>query len=133
MRMPETVKGRTSPARTMGDFRLTKAERLLKRGEFEAVSRQPSHRLRSNHFLILMRPNLLPQARLGLAVGRKVGSAVARNRVRRRLKECFRLHKHRLPLGTDMIVIAHPGAAELDAKAICAELAQALGSVLPES
>jgi ribonuclease P protein component len=131
--MPEPTKGRMPPARTMSDFRLTKAERLLKRGEFQAVSRQPSLRLRTDHFLLLLRQSPLPHARLGLAVSRKVGSAVARNRVRRRLRECFRHHKHRLPPGTDLIVIASPGAAELDAGATCRELQTGLQGVLSRS
>jgi ribonuclease P protein component len=117
----------------MSDFRLTKAERLLKRGEFQAVSRQPRLRLRTDHFLVLLRPGPRPHARLGLAVGRKVGPAVARNRVRRRLRECFRRHKHRLPAGADLIVIASPGAAEMDAGATCRELETGLQGVLSRS
>jgi ribonuclease P protein component len=117
----------------MSDSRLTKAERLLKRREFQAVSRQPSFRLRTDHFLLLVRMGPLPHARLGLAVGRQVGSAVARNRVRRRLRECFRRHKHRLPAGADLMVIASAGAAEMDAEATCRELETGLQGVLSRS
>ena len=44
--------------------------------------------------------------RLGLTVGTKVGKAVVRNRVRRRLREICRLHASELRPGTDMIVVA---------------------------
>jgi len=61
-------------------------------------------------------------AKLGLAVSRRVGNAVARNRVKRRVREWFRRSRARLPAGTDWVVIARQGAAELDAAAIASEL-----------
>ena len=44
-------------------------------------------------------PNSLPHCRLGLAVGRRVGTAVVRSRVKRHLREAFRLSQHELPRG----------------------------------
>jgi ribonuclease P protein component len=49
--------------------------------------------------------NGLPYARLGLSVSRKVGSAVRRNRLRRLYREAFRLSKHQLPVGLDLVLI----------------------------
>jgi ribonuclease P protein component len=46
-------------------------------------------------------PNSLPHPRLGLAIGRSVGGAVQRNRVKRLLREAFRLSQHELPRGND--------------------------------
>ena len=51
--------------------------------------------------------------RLGLAVSRKVGGAVERNRVKRVLREAFAREGTRLPAGSDVVVIARPGAREL--------------------
>jgi ribonuclease P protein component len=52
--------------------------------------------------------------RLGLTVSTKVGNAVVRNRLRRRLRELFRTRRHALPRGLDMVIIAKTNAAEAD-------------------
>ncbi len=49
--------------------------------------------------------------RLGLTVSTKVGGAVVRNRVRRRLKEIYRLHEEELRSGWDVVVVARVRAA----------------------
>lgn len=46
--------------------------------------------------------------RLGLSVGRRVGPAVTRNRVKRLLREAFRLSQRELPLGIDLVIVVHP-------------------------
>ncbi len=49
--------------------------------------------------------------RLGLTVSTKVGNAVIRNRVRRRLREIYRFHEDRLNCGMDIVVVARVRAA----------------------
>ena len=53
-------------------------------------------------------------ARLGLTVSRRVGGAVTRNRVKRRIREWFRRNRSALPLDRDLVVIARPAAARLE-------------------
>ena len=50
-------------------------------------------------------PNALAHCRLGLSVSRKVGIAVRRNRIKRLLREAFRLHLDEIPRGIDLVVI----------------------------
>ncbi len=49
--------------------------------------------------------NGLPHLRLGLSVSRKVGQATHRNRLRRLYREAFRLTRHELPTGLDLVLI----------------------------
>ena len=97
----------------MKTYGLGKEEKLLNSLEFKgALSRGsgPS----TEHFKILICPNSLMRRRLGITASMKVGSAVQRNRVKRLLREFFRLNKLRLPPSSDILLIAKPGADKLD-------------------
>ena len=69
------------------------------------------------------RPAIVSDApRLGVTVSRRVGGSVARNRVKRRIREWFRRTSLDVPAGRDVLVIARPGAAELSAAASVGQL-----------
>ena len=70
--------------------------RLYRKGSTAADSR----------LAIYVRRNGRPGNRLGLTVSTKVGHAVVRNRLRRRLGEICRLHEHQLVRGVDLVVVA---------------------------
>ena len=60
----------------------------------------------SSCLVVYYRKNRLGHNRLGVTVSTKLGHAVVRNRVRRRLRELYRLHKAELLPGYDLIVVA---------------------------
>lgn len=72
--------------------------------------------------MIQYRPRDTTGARLGMAVSRRVSKlAVVRNRIRRQIRESFRLHRARLP-DLDILVIARTLAATQPNAALRAEL-----------
>jgi ribonuclease P protein component len=85
------------------------ARRLRRKGEFDQLYAR-GKRLGNHHFGITFRPNDLGLARLGLAVASKpFGGSVPRNRIRRLIRESFRLRQHELPC-VDLVVSARTGA-----------------------
>ena len=89
-------------------------KRLLTPRQFKAVFDSPSGKLPGRNVLLLVRENQQPHARIGLVIGKKsVKLSVERNRIKRQLRETFRLHQMELT-GWDIVVIARKGLADLD-------------------
>jgi ribonuclease P protein component len=91
-----------------------------------AQSRALGKRASSRYFVVEISPGGAAP-RLGLVVSRKVGSAVARNRVKRTVREWFRRHRGQMGPAADIVVIARPGAAMLGTQeswAILSDLTQ---------
>jgi len=87
----------------------TARHRLTQALEFRAAYDNKVSRARAP-LVIFGRLNGTPLPRLGLSVPRRVGNAVTRNRVKRRLREAFRLHQSKLPPGVDLVVNVRPHA-----------------------
>lgn len=68
----------------------------------------------SPYLVVYVRPNRRGHNRLGVTVSTKLGHAVVRNRVRRRLREIFRLNQDKLTQGYDMIVVARTHAVHAE-------------------
>ena len=89
--------------------------RLSRSGDFERAYREgASH---SNRFVVLYcfpRPDARDEGvRFGVSVGRGLGGAVERNKVKRALREAFRDVDGRLPDGHDFVLVARPDLAGL--------------------
>lgn len=67
----------------------------------------------SPYLVVYVHPNRRRRNRLGVTVSTKLGHAVVRNRVRRRFRELYRLHKGDMLPGYDIIMVARVRAAEL--------------------
>ncbi|MBA2714360.1 MAG: ribonuclease P protein component [Rubrobacteraceae bacterium] len=103
----------------------SKRTRLTDSPDFERVYRQGTAyrgRLLSVHAF----PNELGTPRLGLSVSRKVGHAVTRNAVRRRLREVFHSSVSEVSGSLDLVVSARPAAAEAAFGELNEEFARAL-------
>ncbi|RMG59543.1 MAG: ribonuclease P protein component [Deltaproteobacteria bacterium] len=85
-------------------FGLSKKERLRHPREFQLVIRR-GERVATPHFVLFVLKKEDPTRRVGISVGRKIGKAVVRNRMKRLLKEAFRLNKEKLQEGLDLVVI----------------------------
>ncbi|MDR3207028.1 MAG: ribonuclease P protein component [Oscillospiraceae bacterium] len=75
---------------------------------------------------VYVRPNRTGGNRLGLTVSGKLGGAVVRNRVRRRLKEAYRLREASLLSGFDLVVVARSRAVTASYWELDRELARLL-------
>jgi ribonuclease P protein component len=89
-----------------GGLGFGRAHRLSGRRAFAAVfdARQKTAR---GPLVIFRRPNELGHPRLGLSVSGRVGNAVRRHRIKRLLREAFRLLQHDLP-ACDFVLVVRP-------------------------
>ena len=101
----------------MKAFSLTKSERLLRPRDFERLSKY-GKRIDGDYFIILYSHNGLGKLRLGVTVSKRVGRAVIRNRVKRLVRERFRMHKVLFSESYDVNVIAKGGSADLSSRQI---------------
>lgn len=74
-------------------------------------------------------PTRYPTNRIGFTVSNKIGNAVTRNRIRRRLKEAYRLREEKIKEGFDLVVVARHKSAESDYHSLENELTEALSSL----
>lgn len=102
--------------------RFRRASRLRRRADFLRVQKEGTNR-RAKHFILLTTgDNQERTPRLGITASKKVGNAVARNRVKRQIREWFRRTPKELLGPTDRVVIARKGAIGLPAKEVAKEL-----------
>lgn len=113
-----------------------KRGRLSRSGDFDRAYRDGrSHADR--HLVLFVFPREQDDAngevRLGISVGRKVGGAVERNKVKRAMREAFWSLSDRLPGGYDFVLVGRAGVAELIDREGAKGLASAIGALLDEA
>jgi ribonuclease P protein component len=110
--------------------RFLRAARLLRRSDFVRVQGK-GRRVHTQHFVILLVPG--PVQRLGVTVGRRVGGATHRNRVKRLVREVFRRNRELFPSDCDIVLVARPGAERLDYATVKSELERAQNALFRPS
>jgi ribonuclease P protein component len=118
----------------MADRARRKRRRLSRSGEFERVYREGrSHA--SRHLVVYAFPRSDDESdpRLGVSVGRKLGGAVERNRIKRQLREAFWAGAGELAPGHDFVIVARPAVGELARDGGDPAVQEALRSVLADA
>lgn len=118
----------------MADRARRKRRRLSRSGEFERVYREGrSHA--SRHLVVYAFPRADDETdpRLGISVGRKLGGAVERNRIKRLLRDAFWAGAGDLTPGHDFVIVARPAAGELARDGGEPAIEQALRAILSEA
>lgn len=108
---------------------MKRRHRLRTPAEFQHVRDAAPRGWPHPFFVLFVAPNPLGITRVGITVSGRVGKAVVRNKVRRRIREAVRARLSQLPAGQDLLIVARPRAAA----ASWLELNTALDAVLVRS
>lgn len=103
---------------------LCREEKIRKRADYVLAS-SSGKRNHTPHFIVVWYASGKGRPRIGITASRKVGSAVVRNRVKRLVREYFRLHKAHF-IDADFNVIAKRGADKISFHEVCRELEKAV-------
>ncbi|MGB0733995.1 MAG: ribonuclease P protein component [Pontibacterium sp.] len=100
----------------MTKFKYPREVRLLTGGEFQHVFDNATLKVPDQHILLLARPSNHDHPRIGFVIAKKnVRLAVQRNRVRRIIRESFRLNQHNIP-PVDIVILARRGLADVESE-----------------
>ena len=93
-----------------GSFSFTKKERITYPQEFRRVMKL-GRRISSRNFILFIKKNENLFHRLGIVVKKEIGPATFRNRMKRYIREFFRLHKHQIKGSYDIILMVKKGCS----------------------
>ena len=91
--------------------RFLRTSRILHRQDFLRVQRD-GRRVQTRHFVIMLLPS--SRQRISITITKRVAGAVGRNRVKRLVREVFRLNSPLFPPQCELVVVARSGADQLD-------------------
>ncbi|MBI4446022.1 MAG: ribonuclease P protein component [Acidobacteria bacterium] len=105
--------------------RFFRQERLQNRRDFLEIYER-GDRIHTPHFVLYVLENRLSHHRLGVTVSRKLGKPVRRNRIKRRLREIFRMQKDVLAVPCDLVVNAKRSAGTASFEELSTQFVHAL-------
>jgi len=91
-------------------FKFTKEERITEPQDFRRVMKL-GRRMTSRNFVVFIQKNEPRLHRLGIVVKKEIGQATFRNRMKRYVREFFRLHKHQIKGSYDIIIMVRKGCS----------------------
>jgi ribonuclease P protein component len=121
LRDAEKKAATASHASDLPTLEFPRACRLIRRSEYDAVYRE-GRRRSSREFTIFVRPNGHSVSRFGWSIKKTLGTAVRRNRIRRRIREIVRLHRQEIAPGWDIVIHPRSSAATASFSSITEEL-----------
>jgi ribonuclease P protein component len=95
-----------------GRYGFPRGDRFTSKREYDSVFRE-GRKVVGPAFVLYLLGRDEPGSKLGLAVSRKVGSAVVRNRIKRNIREFYRTHRPDLTGSIALVVVARPASALL--------------------
>jgi ribonuclease P protein component len=101
---------------------------LLKHSDFERVYKQ-GRRHFSPHVTVFYLPQAEGGARFGFTVGRLLGGAVERNRIKRRLREAVRLRRSELKTAVDVVINPKKSVLTIEFPVLLEEIGQAFAAI----
>lgn len=111
----------------------SRSGRLLKHSDFERVYKQGRRHFSSHMTVFYLRPaeDALPEkrARIGFTVGRVLGGAVERNRIKRRLREAVRQRRSVLTSAVDVVINPKKSVLTLEFAVVLDEVGRALEAI----
>jgi ribonuclease P protein component len=104
---------------------------LVRRSEYDAVYRD-GRRRSSREFTVFLRPNGQSVSRFGWSIKKALGTAVRRNRIRRRIREIVRLHRQEIAPGWDIVIHPRSSTATVRFSVITEDLLSLVPRSAPE-
>lgn len=108
--VPAAPKAASVSLRNLPDQRLPKSDLVRKGWEYQSVYKD-GKRLHGKGFSLIFLDNGTDRNRLGISVHRKIRGAVRRNRMKRIIREAFRIHRSSFPQGMDIVFTVRPDFA----------------------